>query len=479
VICPLGISNCSQKDTQEIVEQRTPSTEQKIQLIVQDFNERTARLPVAMFLSALDGNCLAVNQAYCDLIDQPPEKICGFEWINNLHPDDKPGVLECVNSAIEQTEEYHGEHRYIRRDGECVHVKLDTVLIYENNQPIVHLATIANTTTSERLKSKVSENEAILTAMTNAMQEGIVVQKNKGEVVICNPAAEKILGLNTGQLMGRTSIDPRWRSIHEDGSDFPGDQHPAMVTLRTGESLTGITMGIHHPNGELRWISINSIPIRNSSREVTSVVATFVDISDQKTYMQLIDQQFTDLNEAQIELEMQREELETLNSKLRFQAETDGLTLLFNRRAITERLDSITLKVKSNTYGIVLFDIDHFKSINDTHGHDVGDQVLKLVASLASDAIPSGAAVGRFGGEEFLVVATDVTPSHLASIAEKIRNAFASCTDGPIAFTASFGTAHASSTQTPKNLLKIADENLYKAKNSGRNQVCSDTEIAA
>lgn len=427
-----------------------------------------------MFLSALDGNCLAVNQAYCDLLDQPPENICGFEWINNLHPDDKPAVMASINSAIEQTEEYHGEHRYIRRDGTCVHVKLDTVLIYEDNKPAAHIATIVNITADAQLRTRINENEAILTAMTNVMQEGIVVQNIKGEIIVCNPAAERILGLTTGQLMGRTSIDPRWRSIHEDGSNFPGEEHPAMVTLRTGEALTNVVMGIHHPNGELRWISINSIPIRDSDQKITAAVATFVDITDQRNYMQLIDQQFTDLNEAQLELEMQREELEVLNSKLKFQAETDGLTLLFNRRAIAERLDSICHQVTSQSYGVILFDIDHFKSVNDNHGHDIGDHVLQLAASLASDAIPSGTAVGRFGGEEFLVIATDVTLTDLIEIAEQIRSSFANCQDGPVPFTASFGVAHATSTTDPKNLIKTADQKLYRAKENGRNQVFCD-----
>lgn len=432
-----------------------------------------------MFLSTLDGNCLAVNQAYCDLLDQPPEKICGFEWINNLHPDDKPTVMACVNSAIEHTEEYHGEHRYIRRDGTCVHVKLDTVLISEDNKPLAHIATIVNITADAQLRTRINENEAILTAMTNAMQEGIVVQNTKGEIIVCNPAAERILGLTTGQLMGRTSIDPRWRSIHEDGSDFPGEEHPAMITLRTGEPLTNVVMGIHHPSGELRWISINSIPIRDDEHTITAAVATFVDITDQRNYMHLIDQQFIELNEAQLELEMQREELEVLNSKLKFQAETDGLTLLFNRRAISERLDSICHQVTSKSYGVILFDIDHFKSVNDNHGHDVGDQVLQLVASLASDAIPAGAAVGRFGGEEFLVIATDVTLIDLIDIAEQIRSAFANSVDGPVPFTASFGVAHATSTTEPKDLIKIADENLYRAKQAGRNQVISNLSKAS
>ncbi len=115
-----------------------------------------------------------------------------------------------------------------------------------------------------------------------ALSEGVVVQVASGEIVSCNPAAERILGLSRDQLKGRTSVDPGWRAIHEDGSPFPGETHPAMVTLRTGEPLRGVVMGVHTPEGSLRWISINSGPVPGSGAHPASVVTTFVDITDRR-----------------------------------------------------------------------------------------------------------------------------------------------------------------------------------------------------
>ena len=115
----------------------------------------------------------------------------------------------------------------------------------------------------------------------SALSEGIVVQGKDGAISSCNPAAERILGLSADQMMGVSSLDPRWRAVHEDGSPFPGEEHPAMVTLRTGTPLEGVIMGVHKPDGSLSWISINSMPFRAGSDGASedAVVTTFTDIT--------------------------------------------------------------------------------------------------------------------------------------------------------------------------------------------------------
>ena len=114
------------------------------------------------------------------------------------------------------------------------------------------------------------------------MAEGVVVQLASGEIVSCNRAAEEILGLTRDQMAGRTSVDPRWRSIHEDGSPFPGDTHPAMVSLATGRPLRDVVMGVHRPDGRLTWLSITSVPIPGPDGRPASVVTTFVDITERR-----------------------------------------------------------------------------------------------------------------------------------------------------------------------------------------------------
>ena len=119
-----------------------------------------------------------------------------------------------------------------------------------------------------------------------AVSEGIVVQDASGAIVSCNDAAEAVLGLTRDQLMGRTSTDPRWRAVHEDGSDFPGAEHPAMAVLNDGIPRRDVVMGIHKPNGQLTWISINATRI--GSAQQPHVVSVFRDITDRLTTRQLL-----------------------------------------------------------------------------------------------------------------------------------------------------------------------------------------------
>jgi PAS domain S-box-containing protein len=120
-------------------------------------------------------------------------------------------------------------------------------------------------------------------SVVSSMAEGIVVQNHAGSIVSCNHSAEKILGLTKDQLMGRTSVDPRWKSIKEDGSTFLGDEHPAMEALKTGLPVNDVIMGIHKENGELTWISINAQPLVNYTNKLPyAVVTTFYDVTNLK-----------------------------------------------------------------------------------------------------------------------------------------------------------------------------------------------------
>lgn len=124
------------------------------------------------------------------------------------------------------------------------------------------------------------EYDSILAAVFAAMAEGVVVQDQTGAILACNSSAERILGLTADQITGRTSLDPRWRAVHEDGSAFPGDSHPAMVTLRTGEACSEIVMGVHRPDGTLAWILINSRLLGGQDeRRPRAAVTTFAEIT--------------------------------------------------------------------------------------------------------------------------------------------------------------------------------------------------------
>ncbi|HVW24461.1 MAG TPA: ATP-binding protein [Polyangiaceae bacterium] len=135
----------------------------------------------------------------------------------------------------------------------------------------------------KRLEDRLRESEARLRAVLGAMAEGVVVQTRSGEIVTSNPAAEALLGLTHDQLIGRSSLDPRWRAVHEDGSPFPGETHPAMETLRTGKAHTGVIMGVHKPSGEKSWLSVSSQPFGDTDASLPpGVVCTFRDVTQDR-----------------------------------------------------------------------------------------------------------------------------------------------------------------------------------------------------
>jgi len=116
----------------------------------------------------------------------------------------------------------------------------------------------------------------------DSMSEGLVVQEESGAIVFWNPSAERILGLTGEQLSGRTSLDPRWRCVRANGTPFPGEEHPAMVTLRTGAPQASVLMGVHRPSGDLVWINVSSRLLPRSEGKARAVLATFRDITRER-----------------------------------------------------------------------------------------------------------------------------------------------------------------------------------------------------
>lgn len=127
-------------------------------------------------------------------------------------------------------------------------------------------------------------NEIKYWNLFNHLVQGIVYHDQSGQIIEANPAAEQILGLTKDQILGKTSIDPTWRSIHEDGSSFPGEEHPAMVALRTGKAVRNVIMGISsNKKSEITWIVIDAIPeFLEEGGKPKQVLVSFADITQVK-----------------------------------------------------------------------------------------------------------------------------------------------------------------------------------------------------
>ncbi len=174
-----------------------------------------------------------------------------------------------------------------------------------------------------------------------------------------------------------------------------------------------------------------------------------------------------------------QEELVKTQEALREQATRDALTGVWNRTSILEQLAKEVDRARreKSTLGVVMMDVDHFKRVNDSKGHQVGDEVLKAVAERVMGAVRSYDSFGRYGGEEFLVVVPRCPEAALVAQAERLRNSIEKepldSQGGQVAVTASFGVTalEPESAVGVEELIRAADFALYQAKSRGRNRV--------
>jgi diguanylate cyclase (GGDEF)-like protein/PAS domain S-box-containing protein len=343
-----------------------------------------------------------------------------------------------------------------RKDGSEVAVEVSLSRI-ETGQGLFFACCLRDITERKKAQQALNESEVRYHSALSALSEGVIIQGEKGEIIDANYSATSILGLSIDQLKGCTSIDSRWQAVHEDGSPWPGETHPAMVTLETGRAISNVIMGISRPDGSLAWISINSAPILAPDMEMPhAVVTSFVDITHAK------------MSEAKI-------------NELAF---FDQLTGLPNRTLLLDRLkQAMTIGSRSGNFGALLFiDLDNFKELNDTLGHEVGDLLLKQVAQRLKLCVREGDTVARLGGDEFVVIlgnlgmeednaaaGTETAAEKILATLNQIYRFGGSAHHSTASIGATLFNGHPVSIDT---LMKQADLTMYKAKEAGRNTVC-------
>jgi diguanylate cyclase (GGDEF)-like protein len=177
-------------------------------------------------------------------------------------------------------------------------------------------------------------------------------------------------------------------------------------------------------------------------------------------------------------LALQESLLET-QEKLRYQATHDDLTGLWNRPTVRKQLDAELSRARraARSVGVLLADVDHFKKVNDTHGHSAGDVVLREAALRMRGALRAYDSIGRYGGEEFLIVLPDCSTELAMMVAERARAAVAMPVrlgDVDLPVSISLGVASTASVAMESDaLIRAADQALYRAKAAGRNRVAA------
>ena len=192
----------------------------------------------------------------------------------------------------------------------------------------------------------------------------------------------------------------------------------------------------------------------------------------------LLSQHRRTAQELELRVQARTVELSAAMAKLQQIAVTDSLTGLLNRRALYDVLQHELVRSRRYRHplSVIVFDVDHFKSVNDVHGHAAGDEVLRHVAAIATKVIRGSDTVARYGGEEFVVVAPETDLASAVLLAERLRNALRSSPisldhDAILSVTASFGVALLQRhDESPDEILRRADQALYTAKAAGRDR---------
>ena len=199
-------------------------------------------------------------------------------------------------------QEFHAAHRneysekpFIRQLGTGINllakhkdgreIPVDIKLSYYHFEDSLHIiAFMQDISERKKAEERLRDSEARFRLLFETMVQGVVFQSKIGEVVLANPAAERLLGLTSHQMQGRTSMDPRWKTIHEDGSELPGQEHPAMIALRTGQEVRNVVLGVFNPQiNDYRWIIVHAVPqFKNGEQEPYQVYTTFDDVTDRK-----------------------------------------------------------------------------------------------------------------------------------------------------------------------------------------------------
>lgn len=290
------------------------------------------------------------------------------------------------------------------------------------------------------------ESEKRLKAMSVASHDALIMIDSEDTITFWNRSAEVMFGYRDAEVIGK--------KLHEI-IVLPDDKQYAEVGLR---HFAG------SGDGPVIGNTSEVVAIRKSGERfpVERSVAAF-HLKDQWYAVGSV-RDITERKEAEKELKRL--------------ATTDGLTGLFNRRYFMELAEKqLKLAIRyEKPFSLLMFDLDHFKSINDTYGHDVGDDVLRNVAKTMSDTLRSTDIFGRIGGEEFAVAMPETDRATAVDVAERLRIRFmetlVQTKAGPVRYTASMGITPLSDPQTLlSQMVKRADIALYQAKNNGRNRI--------
>ena len=299
----------------------------------------------------------------------------------------------------------------------------------------------------------------------DTLAEGLVVLDAEGRIVLANKTFAERLGKQPLELQGESVDDLPWWQI-DNGSNA---EMPWSITSRTMEKLMGSKLGLKTSEGDRIYL-VNTSPIYDGSGESRGILASFDDITELEGKQLAMQSMLGELRRS-------RTQIQERNRELRLLATRDPLTGCLNRRTFFESFDRQWAQSERNRRPLscLMMDIDFFKSINDDHGHMVGDRVLQKVAKTIQNTCRQSDLLCRYGGEEFCIVMPDTELEACEIFANRVRQRVEATDMGieGLNVTISLGASCSDlGASDPQSLLDQADKALYIAKRTGRNRVC-------
>ncbi len=231
------------------------------------------------------GNILYVNESVCETLKRNREDLIGCS-VKTYGEDPTQGATqkEIINETL-KAGSWRGEVINTASDGSQTVLECRTWVVRDERGQASCLCGIATDITARTItEHALKESENRFRRLFETMAQGVVYQNSCGAIIMANPAAERILGMSLEEMVGKSSSDRCWNAIREDGSDFPGEHHPAMLAFRTGKPVQNKVMGVVNQRTKKRtWILVNAIPLFDFEEDTPSrVYTTFVDITERK-----------------------------------------------------------------------------------------------------------------------------------------------------------------------------------------------------
>jgi len=285
---------------------------------------------------------------------------------------------------------------------------------------------------------------------------GVYITDRNRKILYWNKAAEQITGFPAEDVIGSHCFNNLLMHINDEGQNLCGNLCPLAKTLQDGIAREGDVF-LHHKDGHRTPVKIHTIALKDSSGRTSGCAEIFSDISSFASTQSRIQQ------------------LEKL-------AFFDHLSQLPNREHIESELDRNFHEFErfGQRFGVLFLDIDHFKSFNDTFGHDAGDRIIKVIAKTLMSSSRPFDIFGRWGGEEFVGIIKDVDPEKLIRIGNRYRRLIEQSSitieNRQVVTTVSIGATVVRQDDSKLSIVKRADGFMYECKQKGRNCLASDLD---